>query len=163
MFSKFGHHPDGYRTWLFQMDQDYADDARADAESGVERWILPVGRHQDEILPGDLVLLWQMGPKATAGLSGSGHVHEVGLDAVRPHDWTDRTGPEQTSQAVEVELLTVLPDLLLTRPEMKAGKEFSDGSFDLFKMAQRANPFPVEGAHLARMGELLAVKAGTRT
>ena len=37
MFSKFGHHPDGYRTWLFQMDQDYADDARADAESEVKR------------------------------------------------------------------------------------------------------------------------------
>lgn len=40
MFTKFGNddQADGYRTWLFQMSKDYAEDARADAEAGVERW-----------------------------------------------------------------------------------------------------------------------------
>ena len=165
MFTKFGNddQADGYRTWLFQMSKDYAEDARADAEAGVARWIMPIGRHEDQVLPGDLVLLWEMGPKATAGLFGCGLVYEVGVDALRPRDWENRTGPEKSSEAVEIEFLAVVPGLLLTRPELKETKEFSDGSFDLFKMAQRANPFPVESAHLARMGELLAVKAGTRS
>ena len=146
------------RCWLFQMSAEYAEDCLADFEDG-QAWILPLSRYTADVKPGDLALLWRMGPGDTAGLFGYGIVTDSDLSASRPKDWADPDGPERLSPAVEADLMFVAPQLLLTRPELKQWPEFTRDRFDLFKMAQRPNAFPVEAEHLDRIAALLRTKA----
>lgn len=147
------------RCWLFQMSAEQAANCLADFEDDQEAWILPLSRYIDDVNPDDLVLLWRMGPGDTAGIFGYGIVTESGVKAQRPKDWADPDGPERLSPAVEADLVFVAPQLLLTRPELKRWPEFTRDRFDLFKMAQRPNAFPVEAEHLDRVAALLRTKA----
>ena len=147
------------RSWLYQMSADNVANCVAEYGAGVESWILPVGRYTDDVLPGDLLLLWQMGSGDEAGLFGFAVVTDTGLTSSRPKDRADPHGDEQRSQAVEAEPVLVAPSPLLTRPELTQWPEFDRDRLDLFAMAQRPNVFPVEPEHLDRIADLLKTKA----
>ncbi|MCC2593785.1 dual specificity protein phosphatase family protein [Tessaracoccus sp. OS52] len=145
-------HPLGY-TWLFQMSSTYAENCRDDWNDGIDSWILPISRHEEEVLPGDVVLLWQMGGGNTAGLFGYAVVTETDLQATRPRRWDEPDGPTTMEKAVEAELILVANEPFITRTLLKPVVELSQ--FELFVMPNRPNMFAVTHSELdAIAGEL---------
>jgi len=143
--------------WLFQVSSEWADSWRADWDAD-EPWLLPISRHRDEVMPGDVVLLWEMGPRDMAGLFGYAVVTETGLNTTRPRRWDEPDGPSTQAKALEVEPLLVAPEVLLTRTLLKPAPALSD--FELFVMPNRPNIFKVTHREFDAIAALLRRRAG---
>lgn len=152
-------HPLGY-FWLFQMSTTYAEDCRSAWNHGIDSWTLPISRHEEEVLPGDVVLLWEMGRGDTAGLFGYAVITETDLEATRPRHWDEPEGPSIMEKAVEAEFFLVAAEPFITRTLLKPLPALSE--FELFKMANRPNIFAVTHDELDAIAAQLRNRAGTQ-
>lgn len=152
--------PGAMACWLFRMSADRAASCLADYRSGVDSWILPVGRHDDDIRPDDLFLLWQTGPDEAAGLFGYAMVNETRLADSQPLHRAEAAGTNEISSAVDAELAFVAPRVLVSATELRAWPEFAPEHPGSASLADGPNPFPVDADQLERIATLL--QAGAR-
>lgn len=152
--------PGAMACWLFRMSPDRAASCLADYRSGVDSWILPVGRHDDDIRPDDLFLLWQTGADEAAGPFGYAMVNETGLSDSRPLHLARPAGTDEVSSAVDADLAFVAPTVLVTAAELRRWPEFGPEHAGSASLTDDPNPFPVDAEQLERIASLL--QAGTR-
>ena len=130
------------RCWLVHLGADAAAECLGDYRGGAEAYTLPITTRPDDLDAGDLVLLWLAGDEDD-GLFGYAIVTEA------------------AGSAVEVALVFVASQLLLTREELQAWPEFGETGLDLGGTADGPTPnlVSVRAEHLDRIADLLKVKA----
>ena len=144
-------------TWVVQYNPRSAQLLRRSWQGGEDFEYPNVDRHADEIHADDFILFWVSGPGAEAGVIGVGVASGVNEVRDHPKSYRDPEGPTVLRNSAEVALACVFIDPVVTRDELRRHPEFDE--FDLFRMPNRPNAFPVTPEQWAiifrRMEEVL--------
>ncbi|MDA8438987.1 MAG: dual specificity protein phosphatase [Propionibacterium sp.] len=130
------------RCWLVHLSAAAAAECLDDYRRGAEAYALPPTTRPDDLDAGDLVLLWLAGDE-DAGLVGYAIVTEA------------------SASGVDVALVFVSSQVLLTRSELQAWPEFAENRVDLGGVTDAPTPglVGVGADHLDRIAGLLKAKA----